>query len=38
MIEITFQFLEDFINAIPGLIIFILVVNIIASLLFGKDG
>lgn len=38
MIEITFQFLEDIIEAIPGLLIFILVVNIISSLLFGKDG
>lgn len=38
MIEIAFQFLEDIIEAIPGLLIFILVVNIISSLLFGKDG
>lgn len=38
MIEITFQFMLDLINAVPGLIIFILVMNVISSLLFGQNG
>lgn len=38
MIEITFQFMLDLINAIPGLIIFILVMNLISNLLFGNNG
>lgn len=38
MIEITFQFLMEIINALPQLIIFILIMNLINSLLFKDNG
>lgn len=38
MIDIATQFLIDLINALPFLIPFILVMNLISSLLWGKNG
>ena len=38
MIDITTEFLIDIINALPFLIPFVLVMNLISSLLFGKNG
>ena len=38
MIDIAQEFLIDLINALPFLIPFVLVMNLIASLLWGKNG
>lgn len=38
MMELTFEFLNDIIDAIPGLIALILTFNIISSLLFKDNG